>query len=140
MVILLSYFPAHADVDFMSVSRNDTKVRRGDSPRSRVIFTVHENFPVKVLQKKSGAYKILDFEGQRGWVEDDALTSNGRCVIVKHRVGVNVRSGPGKRHRVNFTVDYGVAFRVIEEAAGWLHVKHARGNKGWIYEKFVWGW
>ncbi len=58
-------------------------------------------------------------------------------VIVKKKKG-NVRSGPGTEFEIEFTVAKGVPFRVLQRKGKWIHIEHAEGYKGWIFETLVW--
>jgi uncharacterized protein YgiM (DUF1202 family) len=42
----------------------------------------------------------------------------------------NIRSGSVTKYRILFTVEKGVAFKVLKQKASWIHIQHADGDKG----------
>ncbi|MGD8470221.1 MAG: SH3 domain-containing protein, partial [Desulfobacteraceae bacterium] len=57
------------------------------------------------------------------------ITNNDAC---------NIRSGPGTSHKILFTVEKGIPFKVLKRQGSWIHIEHADGDKGWIHKSLVW--
>ncbi len=138
-VLLLTLFstggnPAHAER--LSVNADIANIRSGPNTSDAVIWQVEKYHPLQVIQKEGEWCLFEDFEGDRGWIHSSLLT-NTRTVIVTNDQ-CNVRSGPGTENDIQFTVDKGVPFKVLEEKGKWLHVVHADGDKGWIHRSLVW--
>ncbi len=53
---------AKKKTEIKSVSYDKAYVRKDYKPKAEVLFTVLENFPVKILDSHGSWYKIVDFE------------------------------------------------------------------------------
>jgi len=120
----------------LSVNVEIANVRAGPSSDAMVIWQVEKFHPLKVIKKQGDWDLFEDFEGDHGWIENSLLAKT-KCVIVT-KDDCNVRSGPGTNYDIQFTVDKGVPFKVLEEKGDWIHVIHADGDQGWIYRSLVW--
>ena len=123
---------------YLSVDGKLANVRAGSKSRDRVLFTLENHYPVKVLEKKDSRVKIVDYEGDEGWIHQSLLTDASYVIVMLK--SINLREGPGTQHEKRFTAERGVVFKVLEEKDGWIHVKHADGDEGWCSAKIVWGW
>ncbi|MDA3789644.1 MAG: SH3 domain-containing protein [Desulfobacula sp.] len=56
-------------------------------------------------------------------------------VVIKKKC--NVRSGPGVKNRILFTVEKGIPFKVIADKGNWVRIEHADGGRGWIYKTLI---
>jgi SH3-like domain-containing protein len=87
--------------------------------------------------RKEGEWRFFkDFEGDEGWIHK-SLLGKTQTVVTK-RDKCNIRSGPGTRFDVLFTVEKGVPFKVLKSDPDWLQVEHADGDQGWIHRGLVW--
>ena len=121
----------------VSVRGEKVNLRAAPSTSSEVVWQLGSGYPLKVIDRKGGWLKVVDFENDRGWVSR-RLTSTTPHVIVKSPVA-NVRSGPGTGHRVLRKASYGDVFRVLEKRKSWVHVRGEDARKGWIAKSLVWG-
>ena len=48
----------------------------------------------------------------------------------------NIRSKPGTKEKILFTVEKGIPFKVLKRKDRWLNVEH--WDKGWIHDSLVW--
>ncbi len=120
----------------MAVSVNIANVRTDAGTKFPVIWQMEKYTPVEVIARKGDWLYIKDFEGTPGWVHK-SLLAQIKTVITKKNL-CNVRSGPGKEYDILFKAKRGVPFRVLGKKNGWLHIKHADGEEGWIYSTLVW--
>jgi SH3-like domain-containing protein len=135
-IILVIAGADNLQAERMSVKTDIANVRTGPDTSDTVIWQVEQYHPLNVLQKQGSWYLFEDFEGDRGWIHS-SLIADIKTVIVKND-NCNVRSGPGTENDIQFTVDKGVPFKVLEEKGDWLQVVHADGDKGWIHRSLVW--
>lgn len=135
--VLASYL---TETPFVNVRIDRVNVRRGPGIKYEKIMEYAKHFPLRVLDvAPNGWVKVVDFEGDRGWIHPNLLQYDPVYVITK-LPKCNIRKGPGTEHDRIFTAEREVLFKVIEEKEGWLHVKHADGEEGWISAKIVFGW
>jgi SH3-like domain-containing protein len=89
------------------------------------------------IRSGSGSwYQFRDFEEDAGWVHK-SLVGKVKAVITKKDL-CNIRSRPGTKEKIIFTVEKGIPFKVLKRKNRWLNVEHADGDKGWIHDSLVW--
>lgn len=95
--------------------------------------------PLEVVVHNDAWIKVRDHSGRLAWIEKSAL-GNARTVMVKSETSV-VRKQPRPDAEVVFHAARGVLLEVTGEvdAWGWLPVKHADGQAGWLPAHEVWG-
>ena len=120
----------------LSVKANIANIRSGPNTSDPVIWQVEKYHPIQVIQKQGSWYLFKDFEGDRGWIHSSLLADTPAVVVKNDKC--NVRSGPGLKNEIRFTVDKGVPFKVLKESGKWIHVIHADGDQGWIHRSLVW--
>ncbi|MFO8084860.1 MAG: SH3 domain-containing protein [Desulfobacterales bacterium] len=120
----------------LSISVPKANIRSGPGTQYDVLWNCEKYYPFIVLKKNGDWYRFKDFENDEGWIHK-SIVDNTRSVITKNDKS-NVRSGPATRFNIVFTVEKGVPFKVIEKKGQWLHIQHADGDQGWIYEPLVW--
>ncbi len=135
-IILILVGVNFAQAQRLSVKADIANIRSGPNTSGAVIWQVEKYHPLQVIDKQGSWYLFEDFEGDRGWIHN-SLLADVRTVIVKNDK-CNVRSGPGTKNDIRFTVDKGVPFKVLKEKGKWLHVVHADGDQGWIHQSLVW--
>lgn len=127
-------------VGFVSVTLDKTNVRRGPGTEYAVIMNYGRNFPLRVLDVASNGWlKVLDFDGDRGWLSPKTVQAKPTYVITK-LPKTNVRKDVGPDKELVYTAEKGVILEVLGEREGWLNVKHADGDVGWLSAKTVFGW
>ena len=122
-----------------SIKSETVRIRSGPGTGYSVLYEVFAGYPLKVLRQKGKWDRVVDFEGDIGWIYRPLL-SNARTVIVSKKGGnINVRSGPGSRYKVKGQAEHGVVFRLLEKKGSWAKVRHDNGLTGWIHRKLLWG-
>ncbi len=120
----------------LAVSASVANIRSGPGTEYDIIWKVGKYHPIQIIKKSGTWYRFRDFEQDEGWIHK-SLVSKIRTVITKKKKS-NIRSGPGTRHKIVFTVEKGIPFRIIKRKGSWIFIEHADGDKGWIYEALVW--
>lgn len=122
----------------LAVSVSVGNIRSGPGQNYEVLWKTEKYTPIEVLERdQSGNWCYFqDYEGTKAWIHkklvrdiDTVITKTGMC---------NIRSGPGTNHDLQFQAQEGVPFRVLKRKGGWIQVKHADGDTGWIHQKLVW--
>ncbi len=111
-------------------------IRSGPESKSDILWKVEKYYPIFVIKKSDSWYYFRDFEDDRGWVHK-SLVGNVPAVITKKDL-CNIRSGPSTKDKILFSVEKGIPFKVQEKKGRWLHIEHADGDSGWIFEALVW--
>lgn len=136
VLLLAGLSPSALAAERLAVAVPVANIRSGPGTDHEILWNAEQYYPV-MIEKKSGAwYYFRDFEGDKGWLHKD-LMDKTRSVITKTDK-CNVRSAPGTKHDIVFTVDRGIPFKVLKQKGDWLHIQHADGDKGWIHKALVW--
>ena len=136
ILLFITVFTATAYAERLAVSAPVANIRSGPGTRHSVLWKVEKYFPLLVINKTGEWYHFKDFEGDTGWVHN-SLVGKIPTVITKNDT-CNIRSGPGTKHRILFTVEKGIPFKVLKRKDSWIHIEHSDGDKGWIHKALVW--
>jgi len=101
-----------------------------------VLWQVAQNHPILVLKKSGNWYHFCDFEGDKGWIHNSLVRKIPSVITNKEKC--NVRSGPGTKFEILFTIKEGISFKILKRKGNWIHIQHADGDKGWIHKSLVW--
>jgi SH3-like domain-containing protein len=135
--VLNSYLSESA---FVMANHDKMNVRRGPGKEYVVIMNYGKNMPLLVLDLASNGYlKVMDVDGDRGWVHPNIVRLEPPYVITKLKE-CNIRGGPGTDHKILYNSEKGALWRVLKEKDGWLNVRFSDGDEGWLSGKIVFGW
>ena len=137
-LVIFSVFIAVAPVmaERLTVTAEIANIRSGPGAKFDILWKVEKYYPIDVIEKKTSWYHFKDFEGDRGWVHK-SLVQKLDAIITKKDL-CNIRSGPGTSHKILFTVEKGIPFKVIKRKGAWLRIEHADKDRGWIHNSLVW--
>ena len=136
-VLLVLAWPAAAG-EFRSIAENGTPMYDAPSVRAKKLFVASRHYPVEVVINIDAWVKVRDQAGDLAWVERKTL-SDKRTVIVTAPVA-DVRQTANDQAALVFQAQQGVALDVAESpAGGWIRVRHAEGQSGYVKISQVWG-
>ncbi|MFO7558330.1 MAG: SH3 domain-containing protein [Desulfobacterales bacterium] len=136
LISFIVFFTGTASAERLSVKASKANIRSGPGTSYDVLWEVEKYHPFLIIDKKDQWYRFRDFEGDEGWIYKSLLSDIKTVITIKNKC--RIRKGPGQQHDILFTTDKGIPFKVLEQEAGWIHVEHADGDKGWIYKTLVW--
>jgi SH3-like domain-containing protein len=137
LLLLTAAFPAAAG-EFRSIAENGTPMYDAPSVRAKKLFVASRHYPVEVVINIDAWVKVRDQAGDLTWVEKKAL-SDRRTVVVTAALG-EVRQAPSEQAALVFQAQQGVALDVVEpHTGGWVKVRHADGEIGYLKIGQVWG-
>lgn len=125
-----------ASAERISVSVPKANIRSGPGTGFAVLWEVEKYHPLEVLKKQGEWYQFRDFEGDKGWVSDQVVSNIDAVITQKDKC--NVRAEPNTKSSIVFTAERGIPFKVLERKGQWIHIEHADGDKGWIYNTLIW--
>ena len=115
---------------FASLSSNRVNVRSGPGLRYPILWTyVRRNIPVEVVAEFGLYRRIVDADGQKGWVYGEFLTSN-RTVLITGRIHA-LRAGPSANAPAVLRAEPGVIGRLKSCARTWCEIRIA-GHDGYM--------
>ncbi len=127
-----------SQTSFVTVNIDQLNVRTGPGTDHPVKMKVGRNYPLYVINESEGWLHVMDYDGDRGWISSNLATFEP--FVITQLPKSNIRRGHGTDNAVAFTAERGVVLRVVKEDRGWLNVRHADGDEGWISAKIVFGW
>ena len=136
-LLLALAWPAAAG-EFRSIAENGTLMYDAPSVRAKKLFVASRYYPVEVVINIDAWVKVRDHAGDLTWVEKKAL-SDKRTIVVTAALA-EVRQTPSDDAAMVFQAQRGVALDLAEaQAGGWVKVRHADGQVGYVKVNQVWG-
>jgi SH3-like domain-containing protein len=127
-----------SNTSFITVDIDQLNVRTGPGTDHPIKMKVGRNYPLYVINESEGWLHVMDYDGDRGWISSNLATFDN--FVITQLPKSNIRKDHGTDSTVAFTAERGVVLRVLKEERGWLNVRHADGDEGWISAKIVFGW
>lgn len=124
--------------EMVSVNRPLLNMRSGPGTDKPVLWALAQGFPLQVLQRKGAWLKVVDFEGDLGWVYKPLVTASAHMIV--RTQNANLRSASSTRSHVRGRLVYGEVLRTLEKRKSWVRVQRQSGVQGWVYKPLVWGW
>ena len=132
-----------AGITMVSVTGDKVNLRKGPSEQYPVIWELGKGFPLKVIASQGNWLKVADFESDVGWIYKELVSKKPHLIVKANRnskARINIRSGPGTRHKIVGKAEYGVVFETLQRRNSWVQVRHESGLTGWIKRSLLWGW
>lgn len=135
-IFLFVFGSAVAWAERLAVNAPIANIRSGPGTRHDILWRVERYYPLSIIKTSGSWYYFSDFEGDTGWVHKSLVSKTPTVITLKDKS--NVRSGPGTKFRILFSIEKGIPFRVLQRKGNWVHVEHGDGDKGWIYASLLW--
>lgn len=135
--ILLSLTASLWALDFASTQRPAILY---DAPSSAAekIAIVSAGYPLEKVVTTAGWVKVRDETGQLAWVEESALGTKHTVLIRVQETSVMEK--PSENAAAVFRVAQGVVLDMLQTGeGGWVKVRHANGQEGYLKISDVWG-
>ena len=136
--MLLALASSAAAGEFRSVAESGATMYDAPSVRAKKLFVASRLYPVEIVINIDNWAKVRDQAGDLAWVEKKAL-SDKRTVIVTAAIA-DARQAASDGAALVFRAQRGVALDLAEPPAdGWIKVRHAEGQTGYVKTSQVWG-
>jgi SH3-like domain-containing protein len=127
-----------AATEYRAVAEEPAVMYDAPSVRARQMWVVSPHYPLEVVVALEDWVKVRDVAGDLAWIEKKFL-SNKRTVMVT-APSAEVRSEPSAAAPLVFEAQKGVVLEWLEGGApGWVRVRHADGQTGFVPVGQVWG-
>lgn len=133
---MLAAWPAAA-ADYFSVATNGTLFYDAPSAKAKKLFVVNQLYPVEAVVNLGDWVKVRDVAGALAWVEKKQLADQRTLLVTAARA--DIRQSPDDAAPLVFQADKGVALEFLENASGWIKVRHRDGQSGFVRINQVWG-
>ncbi len=138
------YYRLHAkaksDVDpyWMSLRDDKAYLRTGPSDSYPIKWIYQRKFmPVKVVGQQEVWYKIVDKDGDYGWMHAKLL-SKMRAAIVIAEEPAALRDAPDQNARINWRAQPSVVGKISECKGNWC-LFDVSGRMGYVERSMIWG-
>ncbi len=135
-MVLMVCGSAHASA-MVSVKLDKSSLRSGPGEKFPVVWTLGAGFPLSALEEQEDWYKVVDFEGDSGWIRKKLVGKEPHVIVKAEKA--NIRSGPSDRYKLIGTANRGVVFQTLKVKNDWVKVKHGKGLTGWVSRSLLWG-
>lgn len=111
-----------------------------DAPSSAAakLAVISPGYPLEKLVSIAGWVKVRDETGKLAWVEESALGAK-RTLMVSVPVA-QIAENPAEDAAVRFRAAQGVILdMLLPGEGGWVKVRHAGGQEGYVRIRDVWG-
>ena len=136
-VLAAAALPALA-VQYRSIGESPAILYDAPSSRADRLFVASRHYPFEVLVRLEQWTKVRDMNGEVAWVENKALGER-RTVMVTVPLA-DVRAAPSAQAPLVFEAYKHVLLELLQPPAdGWVKVRHADGQQGFIRVAHLWG-
>lgn len=122
---------------FVSLRANEANVRRGPSLSHRIDWVFQRrDMPLQVIAEYGHWRRVIDRDGQGGWVHYRML-SGARTVVIEGEKAA-LRARPEATSIENAMLEPGVVARLGDCTPQWCQLT-AGGFRGWVPKTQLWG-
>ena len=122
---------------FVILASGEVNVRTGPGKEFPIRWVFgREGYPVKIVEESDDWRKIVDQDGEEGWVHS-SLLAGGRNIAVTGEVR-SMRRTAGPEARIVARVEPGVVGKLFNCKSGWCFVEIA-DIRGWLEQDVLWG-
>ena len=123
---------------YVSLKSNDTNVRVGPSKNYPIsINYIKRNFPVKIIEEYSEWRKIIDFQGNRGWIHKSLLKGERNGIIISNNKN-DIEIYNTVHGKIIGYVEKGSLVNILKCKINWCEI-HKNKHQGWVKKEFMWG-
>ncbi len=126
-----------SEARMLIVDTDKARIRSGPGPDYTTLWMIGEGYPFMQLKQEKEWFNVRDMDGDTGWVHTSTVKP-ADIVVVSSKIA-NVHKGPGAKDEVILKCERGVVLQVLDRKNGWIKVKHAAGQVGWVHQSVVWG-
>ena len=136
VIVCILFSSATAVAERVAAAVPVANIRSGPGQQHDILWQIEMYHPLEIVKKQGAWYQFRDFDSELGWVHKSLVKKMDTVITAKEKC--NIRTGPGTRYKIAFTVERGIPFKVLKRKGNWLQVQHADGDKGWIFKTLLW--
>ena len=123
---------------FVSLKSNDVNLRKGSSVNYPIIlkYTV-KNLPIEIFDEYGQWRKIIDIEGNQGWIHKNLLKGE-RFAIINQNYNSPLQIKNKPEGRVIGTIGKRNIVKIKKCLLNWCSISHENKN-GWVEKNNLWG-
>ena len=123
---------------FASIGQEKSYVRTGPGSRYPIKWVFHKKYlPVEIVLEFDNWRKIIDHEGEVGWMHLSQL-SGKRSALITSEDMVRLYRAPSKTETLIAFLEPNVVASIVSCSTKWCLI-NAKGYKGWLEKEYIWG-
>lgn len=121
-----------------SIKASQSNIRSGPGVTYPIKFSYNVRYvPVHVVSKYDNWNEIIDYEGDRGWINQNLLSSKQTVIIKTPKTLVNLYSAATTKSRILLKLENKVIAKLIGCKKSWCKIEIA-DKEGWIEQRDIW--
>lgn len=122
---------------FVSLKTSEANVRRGPDLSHRIDWVFkRRGMPLQVLAEYGHWRRVIDRDGQGGWVHYTMLTGARTVIVEDESLFLHARATPDARQTAELRADVVARIRKCEQT--WCEIA-VDGHRGWAQKASLWG-
>lgn len=122
---------------YVSLKASEANVRRGPSLSHRIDWVFQrKGMPLQVVAEYGHWRRVIDREGQGGWVHYTMLTGARTVIVEQESLFLHARANTESRQTAELEAD--VVARIRKCDGAWCEIS-AGGYRGWAPKAVLWG-
>lgn len=124
---------------FATIKANKANIRTGPGKNYQTKFTYNMRYlPVKVVSKYDNWNEIEDYEGERGWINQNLLSLKRTIMVRTAKSFINMYSAATTKSRILLKLEDKVVAKFIGCKDSWCKIE-IRNKSGWVQKSDIWG-
>lgn len=123
---------------FASIKAGESNIRSGPGVAYPVKFSYNvRHVPVHVVSKYDNWNEIIDYEGDRGWINQNLLSGKKTIIVKTPQKLVNLYSAATDKSRILLKLENKVIAQLIGCKKSWCKIEIAN-KEGWVEQSKIW--
>lgn len=124
---------------FASIKAIKANIRSGPGKQYPIKFTYKMKYiPVRITAKYDIWNEIEDFEGEKGWINQNLLSKKRTVISKSSQKFINVYLAATKKSRIILKLENTVITKLIGCKDDWCKIE-INNKKGWVLKNKIWG-
>lgn len=122
---------------YIAIKAKKANARRGPSKKHKIDWVFQRrNLPVQVIAEFGHWRRVVDSDGEGGWIHYALLTGARHALVTEHHLAL--RYEPIRTSQSKATLEKGVVARIEECRMDWCEIRIG-DHKGWVRKAGIWG-
>ena len=137
LIITFNEVVASKKNKYLTTRYNEVNVRNGPGLNNLILFKIlKKGYPLLIIEKFENWYRVVDFNGNKGWISKTQLSNDSYVIIVKR--SEKVLKFPNHNSKILALAKMNFILELEKCRKKWCKVKSDK-IKGWVPKQSLWG-